>query len=125
LSNGQVLETIEEKTPINDVAYSPSGKYLALASDEGIKVLDTITLQVVAQVSLSYPYCLAFSPDSNTLAVGLLDNNVILINANSGEIVDKFSGHTDAVHSIEFSPDGTLLASGAFDSTIRLWKINP
>ncbi len=124
--NGELIYTLQAHSSIQDVAYSPSGKILALASYGGIKLFDTNSFQLLYEIRENGQInCIAFSPDGNTLAAGLLDNNVILVNVTAGSIVKTLKGHTQFVQSVAFSPDGTLLASGASDGIIRLWEIIP
>ena len=44
-----------------------------------------------------------------------------IYNAQTGERLRQFSGHTDTITSIAFSDDGKLLASAGMDRTIRAW----
>ncbi|MDM8557405.1 AAA family ATPase [Candidatus Parabeggiatoa sp. HSG14] len=64
-----------------------------------------------------------FSHDGRFLACGSEDNKVYLWNANSGQLLKTFEGHTQSVTSVNFSADGKKLVSGSKDKTIRLWDI--
>ncbi|CAO3574551.1 unnamed protein product [Mortierella alpina] len=76
-----------------------------------------------------YPYldekrqvsCCAYSPDGNTLAVGLLDGTISLYDTATWEKTCELSGHTETVNSVVFSPSGQQIASGSADMTVRLW----
>lgn len=61
----------------------------------------------------------AFSPDGEKLLVGGL--NAVLIDAESGEHVVTFFGHTVTVKSAVYSSDGKMVLSCAEDFTTRLW----
>ena len=74
------------------------------------------------------PFALAFSPDSDYLAVGSwwcgTDRVPIqLWEVATGENIHTFWGHASDVQDVVFSPDGTLLASGSFDGTVLLWDV--
>jgi WD40 repeat protein len=78
---------------------------------------------------------LAFSPDSRLIAggAGLMDGGrgtsveeeskfeVFLWEVESGELKQKFSGHTNTITSLAFSPDSRLLASAGRDRTLKIW----
>ena len=49
------------------------------------------------------------------------DYTIRLWDAETGEHIRTFTGHTSGVNSVSFSPDGSTLASGSGDNTVRLW----
>jgi WD40 repeat protein len=72
---------------------------------------------------------LAFTPDSGKdghpyLAAIPQDNDVVLRNVETGDIVRTFKGHTMPVTGIAFSPDGQMLASTGRDGKLILWDSN-
>ncbi|MDR3574139.1 MAG: hypothetical protein P4L50_09765 [Anaerolineaceae bacterium] len=83
---------------------------------------------------------MAYSPDGQTLALGgctKINGNVYdcpppgkpilrLINAQTGDILREFQGHTSTVTGLAFSPDGKTLVSSsqAADGTIRFWDVS-
>jgi WD40 repeat protein len=78
---------------------------------------------------------LAFSPDGQLIAggAGLMDGGrgasveeefkfeVFLWDVVSGELKQKFPGHTGVITSLAFSPDSRLLASAGRDRMLKLW----
>ncbi|KAF9573679.1 hypothetical protein EC968_008195 [Mortierella alpina] len=63
----------------------------------------------------------AYSPDGNTLAVGLGKGTIKLYTTATWETTLTLSGHTTVVWGVAFSPDGQKIASGSGDNTVRLW----
>jgi WD40 repeat protein len=93
--------------------YSPDGKYLACANDEGLHLYEIASGKEVrcllkSDCQQNLP---AFSPDGKTLA--LLGNWTLrLWDVATGKRQHRFSGHEFGVSRLAFSPDGTSLASG-------------
>ena len=67
------------------------------------------------------PYTVACWKD--TIAIGLDNGDIVILNALTGSQVAVLSGHDNAVQSVLFSFDGTFLASGSNDKTAKLWDI--
>ena len=112
------------KGSISEIAYSPDGARLAVASGIGIWLYDTNTHQEVALLTghTSYVYIVAFSPDGRTLASGSRQE-IRLWDAGSGAYKRTLTGHISRVYCVAFSPDGRTIASGSRDGTVLLWEL--
>ena len=103
---------------VQDVAFSPDGKILALASRAGTvqfwdvvagKLMDTLKGHSSAVNAVS------FSPDGRTLASGSTDQTVRLWNVETRrELMQLGSGgvELDQVQTLSFAPDGRHLLAG-------------
>src|SRR5215510_5538735 len=141
----------DDNSPSWAVAFSPDGKWLAVASgptpeDRECKgdcpAFGEITLWETGDWKLtrrlrasSAPIrALAFSPDGRLIAggAGVIDEGrgapvedfkaeVFLWDVVSGDLKQKFPGHTRSVTSLAFSPDSRLLASAGLDRMLKIW----
>ena len=112
------------KGTIRDIAFSPVGPYLAVASGIGVWMYEVATSRALMLMpTASGVSSVSFSPDGSTLASGSWDGTVQLWDVVTGEAIATLEGHTHRVSSVSFSPDGATLASGALDGTILLWDV--
>jgi WD40 repeat protein len=114
----------EWKARVQAVAFSPDGKTLATLRDDGVVQLWDPVRGVEQRRFPAAPgdaRCLAFAPNSATLAVGR-GPQVELWDVAGGKLRRTLTGHTNTVASLAFSTDGKLLASGARDHSVRLWE---
>jgi WD40 repeat protein len=104
------------------VAFSPDGKYLALAGMDGTAVLWEIASESIsAEMLHEAPVAtLNFSPDSEYLATASYDHTARVWEVDSGEEVARLE-HDDILHGVVFSrPDGNYLATASSDGTARV-----
>ncbi|HLN67554.1 MAG TPA: caspase family protein, partial [Streptosporangiaceae bacterium] len=118
-----------DRVSFRGVAFSPDGRLLAAASDEGSfdppawlwdpatgKCLHTLTGHT------DTVWGVAFSPDGRLLATVSGDKTARLWDPATGQCVRTLTGHIGPVRGVAFSPpDGQLLATAAGDDTVRLW----
>ena len=114
------------KGSVGDIAYSPDGSRLAMASSLGIWIYDAYTGAELALFTGIDVVAIAFSPDGNTIASGNGDATVGLWDVVTGQQKSVLRGHRGYLTCIAFSPDGRTIASGSEDydpleAEMRLW----
>jgi hypothetical protein len=67
--------------------------------------------------------CVAFSPDSRSLAAGGSDGIVRVFEVASARERRRFAGHRGDIVALDFSPDGRRLLSGSDDTTALIWDV--
>ena len=96
-----------------NIAYSPDGTLLAVASTIGIWLYDALTGAEIALITGHEGAVLSvdFSPDGSTLVSGSTDEMIRLWDVESRQQKATLEDYEERVHSVVFSPDGKTLAS--------------
>jgi serine/threonine protein kinase len=136
----QTTPTIASTTPLmtfNDhtktiwaVSWSPNGKYIASASDDGTshvwsartsERLFSYRSQIQPAQSDDGAYAIAWMPNSTGIAVGFADGTAQLVNLISRKQIGSFDSGTGGdlhgiLYAVSISPNGRFLALGGFFS---------
>ena len=117
----EVLPPVLHQEQVSAVAFSPTdGAYLATASGNTVRVIDTASGRQVARRSYrEWINAVVFSADGRSLAVGGADGAVRVLEAATGREISGFS-HDVKVYDLAFSPvDGQFLSVTAGDAVYR------
>ncbi len=127
-SKAYANQTLDWGEPLRAVALSPDGHYLAAASWQGgaflqdLEQLDKPALKIPGETGSSY--AIAFSPDSDWLAIGNDNASITLTRTQTPLETLTLRGHSDVVWSLSFSPDKQWLVSASADGSLRYWYLS-
>ena len=92
---------------INDIAFSPCSKYLAVVSQDGcLRVINYDTMELVGLATSFFGglLCVCWSPDGQLVAVGGEDDLVTVWSFQQKRIVARGQGHKSWVTVVAFDP---------------------
>jgi WD40 repeat protein len=118
---------------INEVAFNPDGKTLALAGADSQLIhfwdVATATECGLAAGHRGQIQAVAFSPDGKLVATAGgdwrdHDHTIFLWDAATGKEMRRLAGHSGKIRSLHFSPDGKRLVSGSErEGEFRVWDV--
>ncbi len=98
---------------INEFAFSPCSKYLAVVSQDGyLRVFNFDTMELVGTMKSYFGglLCVSWSPDGKYVLVGGEDDLVTVWSFHDKRVVCRGAGHKSWVNCVAFDPYTTLLA---------------
>jgi multiple sugar transport system substrate-binding protein len=107
---------------IENTPFSPDGKHILLQQQHGLLLFDFVKGKPI-RTFRGEGLTGVFSPDGVHVLIGGSNRVVRLWDIVTGQPVQNFIGHTDAITCAAFSPDGKQILTGSRDKTVRLWDI--
>jgi WD40 repeat protein len=131
LANGELICSVQaHRQPTDRVAFSPDGRLLATASQDGsAKIWETASWRELAELRghLLGVHCLAFSPNSQRLATGSADLEAVkLWDLRTYREVFNLAVPGTSIVTLGFSPGGNVLCAFGQDeqkSQNYLWPV--
>lgn len=111
---------------ISKVVFSSKGNMVGVVSEGKNIVVKSVISPFVYKILKEPNYRIgdiAYSPDGKYLVTTNREEpfDLSIWDIEKENIVQKLSGHSDRIFSVEYSRDGTYIVSSSYDSTIRIW----
>ncbi len=119
---GLLLQTLKHSAQVKDVVFSADGKTLISAGEDGIRLWNSHTAELINFIEIS-AVSVVFSPDGKTFVSGSSDG-IRVWDAHTKELLKTIEGYSDSVSSVAYSADGNTIVSGNLNRTIRVWDAN-
>ncbi|CZR56697.1 probable periodic tryptophan protein PWP2 [Phialocephala subalpina] len=123
-----IVTFTEHISGVTACEFAKRGNVLFTASLDGsIRAWDLIRYRnfrtFTAPTRLSFS-SLAVDPSGEVVCAGSLDSfDIHIWSVQTGQLLDRLSGHEGPVSSLAFAPNGGVVISGSWDHTVRIWSI--
>jgi WD40 repeat protein len=109
--------------PVTTVAFSPDGRYLAVACvSSGITLYETADLQRPQLVAPGSTWGVAFGPDSQLIAIPFYKTGSLRLWNSASNLEVGTLSHPSELHAVAFSQDGKQLVAATHES-IHVWNL--
>ncbi len=112
-----------KREAINSAAYTPDGKYFAIASGSEIELFDSEGIPQKTFTTQHDIADIAFMADGGSVFVAH-ENKLITQYTREGKQIRKLKSEHSSVSSIDVSPDGRFLISSGTDEVVVLWDLS-
>jgi WD40 repeat protein len=108
------------------IAYMPDAKYIVTMEEQGrVDIWDATSHERVHTLTMEDQIPSAFdTAPNNMIAIGYIDGNVRLWNADTGENISVLYGNNYRVRTLDISDDGRRIAFGYSSGTIFIYRID-
>src|SRR5690554_368474 len=121
---GQDLKLMHPMHPVvdfseGDVALSPNGKIIGIASRTGVRLHDAVSGKLLNMVDVYFAHSISFSPDGQQIAFSY-QNSIQILDLESDEIIGQYEADSPCF-SVTYSPVSKEIAfySGA---QLKIWN---
>lgn len=129
--NQKLVATLATKDcDVHCLSFSKNDKLLlAYCTDSTARLWDVETEKLLKKIKLPtddyWTHAIDLSPGNKMFTYGLdkTTTQIHLKSFETGNLIRKFTAHTNHILIVSFSPDGRLLGSGSADQTAKVWCV--
>jgi WD40 repeat protein len=130
LSDGQALTRFSgHDKPISGISFSPDGKWIASTGGTSFAVWNSTdaTVRHLRRQTRDFNDA-SFSPDGRYIAAtdggDQWVDEIMLLDAETADVIRKFRGHENRISRLRFSTDGRQLVSVGYDHRVLTWDVD-
>ncbi|KAF2815690.1 WD40 repeat-like protein [Mytilinidion resinicola] len=125
----KLYEWTEGSLRVHDLAVSPDGQRLVVLLEHRILVYDFVTREKLCEWALDDVKLTSvnISQDSRHMLISMNDNKIRLMDIDTGDVRQTFTGQTQTIYIIRSSFGGAnenFVVSGSEDSRVYIWRTN-
>jgi WD40 repeat protein len=120
----RLIQLLPHRRPVNDLEFSPDGKLVATASDDGtarVWNLNSGAARTPWLRHLSEVHSIRFSPDGKLVVTAGSDGTARIWDLDTDSNPVPPLRHEQSVQEACFSPDGKLILTACLDGAARIW----
>lgn len=138
----EYLSTLRKHSQaVNSVRFNPEGNLIASAGDDGMLIIWSLSSNIVQEFGVQDDdmkeswvvhqcyntnleiYDICWSPDSNFVATGSMDNTIKIYNILTGQKVTEILNHSHYVQGIAWDPLNGFLATQSADRSVNIHSL--
>ena len=116
-----------EKSNIKFASFSPTGKSIVSAHDDGLIKLWNMKDNVMTDCIKGHEKSVnsvCYSSDGKFIVSASADNTIKIWNVKNKKCIRTLIGHTNEVCYAEFDSESKYVISTSFDNTVRIWDVS-
>jgi serine/threonine protein kinase/WD40 repeat protein len=121
-----IAEKLDHVTTVYEIAFAPNGRAFASAhGDHNIRLWrigETTPYGELLRNGRGFARSLCFSADSSRVYAGTFEGDLLVLDADSGDLLSINHAHGKTIMNIARSPDGRRLITSSSDGKISIWN---